>query len=177
VRPLDHRSCLAIIAALAAVAAVAGCSGGAQAPVNPTASSSSSVRHVGPPTTVTRVVGIKNDWVMMIIGSGSAMCWSISPSLPSVGAGDLSDPVTLSYTPLCPSPSTLPITYGPGPSSTADCIFHVGYNGTAFTYSVTQGVDTACTATPSSFTRYDEILTYNLIPPGVKQGPRMRGTH
>jgi hypothetical protein len=78
VRPPNHRSYLAIIAALAALAVVAGCSGAAQAPVNPTASSSSSVRHVGPLTTVTTVVGIKNDWVMTIIGSGSAMCWSIA---------------------------------------------------------------------------------------------------
>lgn len=160
-RPLYHRPRVAI-AALAAFTILAGCSGGAQVPVNPTASSSSSAHRIGPLTTVSTIVGIRNDWIATIHGSGSATCWSISPGLPSVGPfGDLSGPVTLSYTPLCPTPSTLAITYGPGGSSTgAECSFNVSYDGTNFLYSVTQGSSTACTVAPSPSTSYDEILTY-----------------
>lgn len=160
-RPLHHRSRLVVVT-LAAFAILAGCNGGAQTPINPTASLSSSVHRIGPLTTVSTIVGIRNDWIATIHGSGSATCWSISPGLPSVGPfGDLSGPVTLSYTPLCPTPSTLAITYGPGGSSTgAECSFNVSYNGTTFLYSVTQGSSTACSVAPSPTTGYDEILTY-----------------
>jgi hypothetical protein len=169
-RPL-HQQSGPVVAMLAACAILAGCSAGAQSPVNPTVSSSSNVHHIGPLTTVSTIVGIKNDWISTISGSGSAMCWSISPGLPSVGPfGDLSGPVTLSYTPLCPTPSTLAITYGPGGSSTgAECTFNVSYNGTTFLYSVTQGSSTACSVGPSPTTRYDEILTYAQKGPAGKR--------
>jgi hypothetical protein len=147
----------------------------AQTPINPTASSSSSAHRGGPLTTVATIVGIKNDWISTISGSGSATCWSISPSLPSVGPfGDLSGPVTLSYTPLCPTPSTLPITYGPGASAAAECTFTVSYNGTAFQYIVTQGTSTACSVAPSPISGYDEILTYAQKGPA---GKRSVGPH
>jgi len=175
-RPLHYRSHLAI-APLAAFAILAGCSGGAQSPINPTASSPSSAHRIGPLTTVSTIVGIKNDWISTISGSGSAMCWSISPGLPSVGPfGDLSGPVTLSYTPLCPTPSTLAITYGPGGSSTgAECTFTVSYNGTTFQYNVSQGSSTACSVAPSPTTAYNEILTYAQRGPAGKRFLRPYG--
>ncbi|MGA8576056.1 MAG: hypothetical protein WB609_10325 [Candidatus Cybelea sp.] len=176
-RPLHHQSRLAI-ATVATLAILAGCSGGAQAPVNPAAASSSNVHRIGPLTTVSTIVGIKNDWIATIHGSGSATCWSISPGLPSVGPfGDLSGPITLSYTPLCPSVSTLPITYGPGGSAGAECTFNVNYDGTNFLYSVTQGSSTACTVAPSPTTGYDEILTYAQKGPDGKRFFKPHGPH
>lgn len=175
-RPLYNRL-RPSVTAIAAFAILAACSGGAQAPSNPTISSSSNAPRIRPLTTVSTTVGIKNNWIATISGSGSAMCWSISPGLPSVaGFGHLSGPVTLSYTPLCPTPSTLAITYGPpGTSNTgADCTFGVSYNGTAFMYTVTQGTSTACTVGPSPISGYDEILTYAQKGPA---GKRSGGPH
>lgn len=165
-------------ATLTTLAILAGCSG-AQTPVTPSESSSSSVHHVGPLTTVSTIVGIKNNWIATIHGSGSATCWSISPGLPSVGPfGDLSGPITLSYTPLCPSVSTLPITYGPGGSSTgAECTFNVSYDGTNFHYGVAQGSSTACTVAPSPTTGYNEILTYAQKGPAGKRFFKLHATH
>lgn len=173
-RPLYHGLRPSVIA-LAAFAILAACSGGAQTPINPTISSSSSANRIGPLTTVSTTVGIKNNWIATISGSGSAMCWNISPGLPSVaGFGHLSGPVTLSYTPLCPTPSTLAIVYGPpGTSSTgADCTFGVSYNGTAFQYTVAQGTSTMCSVSPSPISGYDEILSYaQKGPAGKSFGP------
>lgn len=174
-RPLPHRSAFAV-ATLATLAIVAGCSGSSQTALNPTAPSSSSMQRIGPSTTVSTVVGIKNDWIATISGSGSAPCWSISPGLPTVGPfGDLSGPVTLSYTPLCPTPGTLGITYGPpSGSSASQCTFTISYNGANFLYTVTQGGSTACSVAPSASTRYDEILTYAQKGPDSK---RARSLH
>jgi hypothetical protein len=168
-RPLYHESPLAI-ATLATLVALAGCGGGTQPPLSPS-TTSSIMRHVGPLTTVSTIVGIKNDWIATIQGSGSATCWSISPGLPSVGPfGDLSGPITLSYTPLCPSLAALPITYGPsGSSTTADCTFTISYDGTRFVYNVIQGSSTACSVAPSPVTGYDEILTYAQKGPNEKR--------
>lgn len=176
-RPLYH-ILRPSVTTLTAFAILAACSGGAQTPINPTASSSSSAHRIGPLTTVSTTVGIKNNWIATISGSGSAMCWSISPGLPSVaGFGHLSGPVTLSYTPLCPTPSTLAITYGPpGTGSTgADCTFGISYNGTAFMYTVAQGTSTACSVAPSPISGYDEILTYAQKGPAGKRSVRPSG--
>jgi hypothetical protein len=169
--PQGSRICRAF-GALAAAALVAACSGGPQSLLNASGplASSASVRAKGADT-VSTVVGIKNDWTNTILGAGSATCWSISPSLPSVGAGDLSDPITLSYTPSCPATSTLKIVYGPETNPASDCTFNVTSNGTTFTYTVTQGADTACTVAPSASSRYDEILTYAQLTPGLKKKP------
>lgn len=168
-RPLLQIRALYVIAALFAGSAMTGCNGSTPSALTPAISSAPNASHHGGPlTTVSTIVGIKNDWIATVVGSGSAPCWGISPSLPAVKPGDLSAPVTLSYTPLCPTPGTLLITYGPGPASTNSCTFNVSYNGTRFNYTVTQGTDTTCTATPSADTHYDEILTYDQILPSAK---------
>ncbi len=157
---------------IGAVILFAGCSGATQnLSGSPVGASSYQVQ---PLTTYSTTVGIKNAWIATIYGSGSATCWSISPGLPSVaGFNTLSAPITLSYTPTCPGPSILPITYGPGPVVTsnnpANCTFNVSYNGTRFVYTVTQGSSTACTAGPSPLSGYDEILTYAQIGPNEKR--------
>jgi hypothetical protein len=170
-----HRQSHRVIALLAVAAILTGCSAAAQMPANPATSSSSSAHRVGPLTTVSTIVGIRNDWIATIHGSGSATCWTISPGLPSVGPfGDLSGPITLSYTPLCPGLSTLPITYGPGSSTAAECTFNVSSNGTSFSYSVAQGSSTACTVAPSPTTGYDEVLTYAQRGPDSKRSFKNR---
>lgn len=177
-RPLNRQSPLAITT-VAGLMILGGCTGGAQIPVNPAAAASSNVHRAGPLTTVSTIVGIKNDWIATIHGSGSAMCWTITPGLPSVGPfGTLSGPITLSYTPLCPGVSTLPIAYGPGGTSTnANCTFNVSYDGTNFVYSVAQGSSTACTVGPSATTAYDEILTYAQKGPNAKRSVNLSGSH
>lgn len=164
------RQYVSLALALFAGALFAGCSGGAQGFGAP--GSSSPTAHGQPQTSYSTIVGIKNDWIATIYGSGSAMCWSISPGLPSVGGfGQLSDPVTLTYTPLCPSAaSTLAIQYGPvGTSTSADCTFNVTFNGTIFTYTVDQSPGTKCSVAPSADARYNEILTYAQIGPNAKR--------
>jgi hypothetical protein len=166
-RPLYLRALCAIVA-LSASAMLAACSGGAPAPFSPAGSASTGASHHGQPlATVSTIVGIKNDWLQTIVGSGSVPCWTISPKLPSVAPGNLSAPITLSYNTLCASPANLAITYGPGPPTTSSCTFTVAYNGTSFSFSVTQGSNTACTAQPSPNTHYDEFLTYAQGPPGT----------
>lgn len=156
--------------ALFSAGLLASCGGGAAGIATP-GSSTSGASRVHPQTTVSTIVGIKNDWISTISGNGSAPCWSISPGLPNVGGfGQLSGPITLSYTPLCPSPGGLQITYGPeGTSTSADCTFNVSYDGTSFVYSVNQGSGTKCSVGPSADTKYDEILTYAQIGPDNKR--------
>jgi|HubBroStandDraft_2_1064218.scaffolds.fasta_scaffold218657_1 hypothetical protein len=164
---------LRIVVASAGIAIIAGCSSTAAGPTT-SGSSIPNVSRVQPATSVSTVIGIKNDWISTISGTGSAQCWNISPGLPNVGGfGQLSGKITLTYTPLCPSPGGLQITYGPeGTSTSADCTFNVNYNGSAFTYSVIQGSGTNCSVGPSPTTGYDEILTYAQIGPDVKRSNR-----
>jgi hypothetical protein len=147
----------------------AGC-GGAQSIVAPGLSGPTAF-HVQPQTSISTIVGIRNNWIATISGAGSAQCWSISPGLPNVGGfGQLSGPVTLAYTPLCPSPGGLQVTYGPeGTSTSADCTFNISYTGSIFTYSFMQGSGTKCSVGPSPTTGYDEILTYAQIGPDAKR--------
>jgi hypothetical protein len=176
-KPTLPQSQLAIVT-VATLTILAGCSGSAQAPVNPATAPFSSAHRIGLLTTVSTMIGIRNDWIATIHGSGSAPCWTISPGLPSVGAfGKLSGPITLSYTPLCPGRSTLSITYGPGGSGTsANCTFNVSSDGTNFFYAVTQGSGTACTVGPSVTAGYDEILTYAQQGPDAKRSLPLRGS-
>jgi hypothetical protein len=91
-------------------------------------------------------VDIQNNWTASIAGSGSASCWTISPGLPIVGAGDTAGPITLTYnfTTGCPIPSALGITYGPAAFTGERCTFYTTYNASGFTFSVTQTDNTAC---------------------------------
>lgn len=91
-------------------------------------------------------VDIQNNWTASIAGSGSANCWTISPGLPIVGAGDTAGPITLTYsfTTGCPIPSALGITYGPAAVTGQRCTFYTTYNASGFSFSVTQTGNTAC---------------------------------
>lgn len=162
----NHRRSLA--AALVFATTFAGCSGAPSA-FGPTGSAASTSHRTGPLATVAATVGIRNASIKKISGSGSAICWNISPSLPTVDPGDLSGPVILSYNTLCPTLSMLHITYGPGSSVASNCTFNVGYNGMSFTYSATQGTSTACSVAVSPITGYNEILTYDQATPGARK--------
>jgi len=168
--PQNHVVHSAIAAlALASVALTAACSNGTGSSLNPSGSSASSAAHHATPLdSATTRVGIKNNWTSTIAGSGSARCWTISPSLPDVGAGKLSNPVTLTYDLTCAFLSVLPITYGPPNGAAAtQCTFEISYQG-KFVYTVDNGSLTTCSVQPSSIAAYNEILIYNMIPPSVK---------
>ena len=157
------------VSTLAAAAIVAACSTGTQSSLSPSGIAQNRSRHVGPLATVSNVVQIDNAWTQTIFGSGSATCWSISPTpLPSVAPSASSPPVTLTYNTTCPVTAPLPISYGPAITPLEQCTFNVGYNGTNFTYSVTQGTHTDCTAKPSPISSIDQILTYDQIRPSLK---------
>jgi hypothetical protein len=157
------------VSALAAAAIFAGCSTGTQSSLSPSGTAQNGSHRVGPLATVSNVVQIDNAWTQTIFGSGSATCWSISPTpLPSVAPSASSPPVTLTYNTTCPVTAPLPIRYGPGVTPLEDCTFNVGYNGTNFTYSVTQGTHTDCTAKPSPISSIDEILTYDQVTPSLR---------
>lgn len=145
---------------------LAACAGGTQSAFNP--SSQPASHHVGPLSTVSTIVGIRNDWTTTISGSGSALCWSISPGLPDVAGGSLSSPVTLSYNTLCDPITTLHITYTNGAVGGA-CTYNVLYNGRGFSYSVTQETLTDCSTEISPIASYNELLIYNFIPPTGKR--------
>jgi hypothetical protein len=127
----------------AVVALVAGC-GSAQVPSSSSGAAANVSHRVGPLDDPSTEVDIQNNWTAAIAGSGSADCWTISPSLPIVGAGDTAGPITLTYTPLCPTPSALPISYGPAATTGERCTFNVSYTPSGFSFSVTQSDNTAC---------------------------------
>jgi hypothetical protein len=106
-------------------------------------SRSSYATHLTDPSTQ---VDVQNNWTAAISGSGSASCWTISPTLPIVGAGDTAGPITLTYTFTtgCPIPSALGISYGPAAFTGQRCTFYTTYNASGFTFSVTQSDNTAC---------------------------------
>jgi hypothetical protein len=162
------------IGTVAAAAIFTGCSTGTQSSLSPSGVAQNGSHRGGPLATVSDVVQINNAWTQTVLGSGSATCWSISPTpLPSVAPSASSPPVTLSYDTTCPVTATLPITYGPATTPLENCTLNVGYNSTNFTYSVTQGTHTDCTAKPSPISSIDEILTYDQISPSVRHAPRM----
>jgi hypothetical protein len=160
-----------IICAAAVAALLTGC-GAPQTAFSPSGSASTNVsRHVGPLDDPSTQVDIQNDWTAAIAGSGSATCWTISPPLPVVGAGDTAGPITLTYTPLCPSISTLPITYGPAISTGPSCTFDVSYTSSGFSYSVTQSALTDCRIVypPNGV---NAIFVYNQLGSGAKRAVR-----
>jgi hypothetical protein len=173
-----HSIGLWTIVTFGAVATFVGCNG---LQTSPTSSASQSgaqaVRHL---SDVSNTVDIVNSWEGgTIYGSGSAPCWSTSPSpLPSVGPSASSPPVTITYDMTCVTNQHLDLTYGPVSVSTGYlCTFDISYNGTPlFNYSVTQGSSTNCSAVPSATSEFNEILTYNqILPPSAKRrlGPRL----
>ncbi|MGA8576058.1 MAG: hypothetical protein WB609_10335 [Candidatus Cybelea sp.] len=141
-----HRRPGRLIVAVASAIIIAGCSS-AQAPISPTGSSANMSRYGGPLTGASTEVDIQNNWIAAIAGSGSSDCWTISPGLPIVGAGDTAGPITLTHTtsPSCGIPSGLAITYGPAAATAEKCTFNTVYNASGFTFSVTQTQNTACT--------------------------------
>jgi hypothetical protein len=166
--------CTAVLAVVVA-ALVAGC-GGTQA-LSPSGSTMANTsRHAGPLDDPSTQVDIQNDWTASIAGSGSATCWTISPALPIVGAGDTAGPINLTYTPLCPSVSTLPITYGPAISTGPSCTFDVSYTSSGFSYSVTQSTLTDCTIVypPNGV---NAIFVYNQLGSGAKRAVRSPRVH
>jgi hypothetical protein len=113
------------ISALASAAIFADCNSGTQSSLSRLGTAQNGSHRVEPLATVSNVVQIDNEWTQTVLGSGSATCWSISPTpLPAVGPSassppvtlsyDTTCPVTLSYDTTCPVTATLPITYGPG---------------------------------------------------------------
>jgi hypothetical protein len=112
-----------------------------------------------PSVFVSTSVEFKNDSSTTITGSGSATCWSISPSLPTLSAGHLSGDITLGYDTTCINgPNHLDITYGP--TSGPYCTFVTTYASGHFTYEADNSPLTACTATASG--TGEEIYTYAL---------------
>lgn len=152
--------------AVAAAFMVAGC-GASQGALSPSGSNDVS-RRVSPLSDPSAQVGITNDWTAAISGSGSAPCWTISPGLPIIGAGDSSGPITLTYTPLCPTISTLPITYGPAASTGGRCTFNTLYSASGFSFSVVQSSVTDCKIVypPNGL---NAIFVYNQLAPGARR--------
>jgi hypothetical protein len=146
---------------------VAGCSS-AQTPLSPSGSAPNNLsRHAGPLDASTQV-DIQNAWIAAIAGSGSADCWTISPGLPIVDAGDIAGPITLTYHPSisCGIPSSIGIKYGPAAVTGARCSFYVVYD-VSFSFSVTQSSDTDCTIKyPPTVSA---IFTYNQLSPQRKR--------
>jgi hypothetical protein len=166
-----------LIVAIGAAFAVTGC-GAAQAPLSPSGSTVTNVsRHVGPLDGASTEVDIQNDWTAAIAGSGSADCWTISPGLPIVDAGDIAGPITLTYhaSTSCPVPSSLGISYGPAAVTGPRCTFNVVYDA-HFSFSVMQSVMTACTIEypPEGV---NAIFTYAQITPGSGHAVRSPQMH
>lgn len=159
--------------AVTAALIVAGCG----APQNSLASPGSGVtnmsRHAGPLADPSTEVDIQNSWTASIAGSGHADCWTISPSLPIVGAGDITGPITLTYhvSTSCGVPSGLGITYGPAVVAGNTCTFTTVYD-VNFTFSVTQGDNTKCSIEypPEGVSA---IFTYNQKTPGSGSSMRL----
>ncbi len=152
------------LALFVAAAFLAGCGGGSPSqlsPVNPDGLNNTQSRHVHSLQTVSTKVAVYNSWTQTIFGtSRPPSCWSISPSsLPSVAAGATSSAITLSYDTTCASDQVLSITYGPLVTPN-QCTFAVAYNGTKFTYSVSQSGNTDCSAYLSNNVLVNEILQY-----------------
>ncbi len=126
------------IVAVASAFLIASC-GAAQAPVSATGSTANMSRRGGPLAGASTEVDIQNNWIASIAGSGSSDCWTISPGLPIVGAGDTAGPLTLTHTtsPSCGIPSGLAITYGPAATTGEKCTFNTVFNASGFTFSVT----------------------------------------
>jgi hypothetical protein len=153
---LSTGHCAAGLIAIAAI--VAGCTSATPTGVGiPSAAHSRGVRHLVLETTT---VKFYNSGSSTIYGSGSATCWSVSPTpLPSIGPGNYSGVIDLSYDTACVGgPDHIDISYGPsgGPS----CLFTTTYNA-GFSYSVSNNPLTDCTATASGAPIFKELFSYD----------------
>lgn len=144
-KPFANQDIPRNVLAIAIAALLVGCGAqqGLSAANSTAANGTPYATHLTDPSTQ---VDIQNNWTASIAGSGSASCWTISPGLPIVGAGDTAGPITLTYTFTtgCPIPSALGITYGPAAFTGERCTFYTTYNASGFTFSVTQSGNTAC---------------------------------
>lgn len=147
----------------AVAAIVAGCTSGSQTalgPNQPNQPGAMQSHRISPLQTVSTRVRINNFASFTIYGSGSAMCWSISPTpLPSVAPSGNSAPITLTYDEACVTPSSLGITYGPL-TTPQSCKFITSFGSSGFSYTVDNSVHTACTATPSTSALVNEYFNY-----------------
>lgn len=154
------------VSALAAPTSVAACSTGTQSSLGPSENAQNGSRRVWPLATVSNVARINNPWSQTILGSGSATCWTISPTpLPAVAPKHLESAshahvqyALPCYCAFCPSVTDqqYPVRH---------CTFNVASDGTNFMYFVAQGKQTDCTARPSPISSIDEILTCDQITP------------
>jgi hypothetical protein len=143
---------------LATAGVAAGCNSGPTASAPPGIQSANG--HAGPSELLSTRVKIYNSGSSTIFGTGSAPCWTISPTpLPSVGPGSYSGIETLSHNPLC-GVSTLNITYQTISGADTACTFETTYSG-GFSYSVDNSPTTACTATHSTNVTFDELFSYD----------------
>lgn len=147
-----------ILGLLAVAALAAGCNGPTSSLGSPGADGPSS--HVHPLQTVSTRVAIYNSGTVTISGTGSAACWSISPGLPNVPAGEYSSPITLTFNLDCVATNKLDITYGPTIIADEDCTFETTYNN-GFTYKAVNSVLTDCSVSPSKNVSYDELFSWD----------------
>jgi hypothetical protein len=153
-----RRSGLAIFAAAMLIAGCNGLNSANPGPAGVAATSS----HARPLTIFSTRVRIYNSGSSTITGTGSAGCWTISPTpLPSIGPGQHSVVETLSYNSSCGAGNTLDITYG-GTAPISDCIFSTTYAG-GFSYTATNSAGTDCSVSTSTNVTYDELFSYDPV--------------
>lgn len=115
------------ISLVAAAALVSACDSGTPSgsgPLSPNARAS----HVRHSILLSTIVQFHNAGSSTISATGSAPCWTVSPSpLPSVASGESSGPVTLNYDTSCLNGTNeIRITYAPSPQA-AGCTFITYY--------------------------------------------------
>lgn len=153
---------LSIFAVVAAGCVIAACSSTSGPGTTGSIPGAASRRGASPLVLVSTNVKFYNSGPSTIYGSGSATCWSTSPSpLPSIGPDAYSGIVTLSYDTTClGGPNHLDITYSPA-SGTPGCMFVTTYSDGKFTYEAVNNLLTACTATPSANAAFQELYSYD----------------
>ena len=164
---VPHRSRSRLIVAVATAILIAGCSA-AQAPVSLIGTLANVSKHDGPLAGASAEVDIQNDWIAPIAGFGSYDCWTISPGLPIVGAGDIARPITLTHrtSPFCGIPSSLAITYGRAATTGEKCT-----SLTAFNVQVAVRVPLPPNVAED---RSDLFFTHSNLIVGVRNGPTSR---
>ena len=149
-----NRPGIAMFAGPIFAVALASCSAGGPGALTPD-SGRPAAHGVRPLTTVSTRVLIDNASALTVSPSVSLGCWTISPSLPTLGSGSQSSIETLTYDLSCGGSDKLDIVYG-----TPNCTFETTYSS-GFSYSATNSAQTACTAIHSNNLTYDELFTYN----------------
>jgi hypothetical protein len=146
---------------LVTVAFIAGCNGSG-GPISSLPGASSAKGGVDPLDTVSTRVEIANTASVTIYGGSSGTCWTISPSpVPSIGSGDQTSPITLSYNTGCAAGNKLDITYQTTLGADTACTFETTYTGgSGFSYQANNAPLTACSVSQSHSVTYDELFTY-----------------